>query len=415
MVARVQNKLNVRRVEAIINAARPGRYGDGGGLYLDIRSSGKASWTFIYRSPTHRTILKGKVVGKTRERGLGAVTLEEVRRGGALAQARIRADEARKLIARGLDPLDIRPIATTAVPTFDDLAEELAQIFEKRWRNPKTAARWRSNIRLYAKPLASMRVDAITTDAIEAVLRPIWWCRAETASQLRGNIERVLDAAKARKWRAGENPAVWRGNLNALLPPRRRLTRGHHSALPWHEIPSFMAKLRTMKGTSPRALEFVILCASRSNEVRGARWDEVDLDSMTWTVPGGFEGRMKEEKDHQVPLSPPAVEILKARMVLPEGSLVFPGSKKARPLSDMSLTAVLRRMGHDDITVHGFRATFRMWCGDNEIVPREVAEMCLAHAVGNRVELAYNRSTALARRRTAMNAWAQFCTSHSDG
>lgn len=166
-----------------------------------------------------------------------------------------------------------------------------------------------------------------------------------------------------------------------------------------------------MQGVSPRALEFAILCASRSNEVRGARWEEFDLNSLTWTIPGGFVGRMKEEREHQVPLPARAVEIITFLTVMPVGPFVFPGSKEGRPLSDMSLTAVLGRMGHENITVHGFRATFRMWCGDNDIASREIAEMCLAHAVGNRVELAYNRSTALERRRSAMKTWAEYCGS----
>ena len=410
MATRARNKLNVKQVEALIKASRPGRYGDGGGLFLDITPKGSSSWTFIYRSPVHRVRRGGSFVGRTRERGLGPVTLETIRKNGALAAARERAEAARKQIEMGLDPLDIAaPTAKATVPTFAELAEELAKSFEPRWRNSKTAARWRSNIRLYAEPLAAMRVDAITTQDVENVLKPIWESRAETASQLRGNIERVLDAAKARKWRTGENPAAWRGNLSALLPPRRRLTRGHHPALPWQEMPSFMARLRNMDGVGPLALEFAILCASRSNEARGAAWDEFDFKSRIWTVPGGFEGRMKEEEDHQVPLSSRAFEILQAVGRLPRGPFVFPGSKRGRPLSDMSLSAVLRRMGQDEITVHGFRATFRMWCGDTGAAPREIAEMCLSHTIGSRVEVAYNRSTALERRRVVMEAWAAFC------
>lgn len=256
----------------------------------------------------------------------------------------------------------------------------------------------------YAAPLRSKPLDQIGTDDVLAVLTPIWTTKSETASRLRGRIERVLDAARAKGLRTGENPARWRGHLDHLLPKRRKLTRGHHAAMPYDQVPAFVARLREGRGVAARAPEFTILCASRSGEVLGARWDEVDLKAKLWTVPGP---RMKGGREHRVPLTERALAILAEVEPLRNGDYVFPGQRRGRPLSNMSMEMCLRRMKVDE-TVHGFRSSFRDWAGEETAVPREVAEVALSHAVGDATELAYRRADALAKRRKLMEAWAAF-------
>ena len=237
-----------------------------------------------------------------------------------------------------------------------------------------------------------------------AVLEPLWATKAETASRLRGRIERVLDFARARGHRAAENPARWRGHLDAILPKRAKLSRGHHKAMPFEDVPAFMAALRKRVGVAPRALEFAILTAARSGEVLGARWDEVDLKGGLWTVPAN---RMEGAREHRVPLSARAVEILREMEQTRTSDLVFPGMKRGLPLSVVTLEMVLRRMNVEDVTVHGFRSAFRDWAGERTSFPREVAEAALAHLVGDAVERAYRRGDALEKRRRLMDAWAR--------
>jgi integrase len=382
-MARVSNSLTKRSVEA----AAPGRHADGGGLWLDVSASGSRRWLFIYRWE-----------GRRPEMGLGGFPAV------SLADARDKAVAARKLIAGRINPLEARVIVR-AIPTFGKVGDELIASLENGWRNPKTAIRWRATLASHAAPLLPKAVDQITTEDVLAVLTPLWTAKPHTAGKARGIIERVLDAAKARKFRSGENPAAWRGHLKLLLSARPTLTRGHYPALPWQELPAFIATLRKQAGIGALAVEFAILTAARSGEVRGATWDEFDLDTKVWMVPGK---RMKTGKMHQVPLVPRAVQIIELVARLPRGTYVFPGSKKNRPLSDMTLSAVLKRMNFN-VTVHGYRATFRMWCGDTGAAPREIAEAALSHVISNQVEAAYNRSTALERRRALMLAWAQFC------
>jgi integrase len=261
----------------------------------------------------------------------------------------------------------------------------------------------------YCLALRHKRIDEIDTDDVMGALRPIWSDKPETASRLRGRIEAVLDAAKAAGFRSGDNPAAWRGHLSLLLPKPRKLARGHHAAMPFASVPALMERLRERQGTAALALEFAILTAARSGEVRGATWREVDLEKRLWIVP---PGRMKAGREHRVPLSEAALDVL--RRAAPfrstsdgDDALIFPGSRRGAPLSDMSLSAVLRRLDLD-CTVHGFRSSFRDWCGDKTNFPREVAEAALAHAVGDKVEAAYRRGDALAKRRELMNAWATF-------
>ncbi|WP_181707644.1 tyrosine-type recombinase/integrase [Chthonobacter rhizosphaerae] len=387
-MGRQLHKLTAREVKAI---TEEGRYGDGGGLYLSVSSGDRRRWVFLFRWD-----------GKTREMGLGSA--QDV----TLAEARRAAGEARTKVKAGIDPIADRRHVVEAprVPTFGDFADELVAELEHGFRNPKHRAQWRMTLTTYAAPLRSMRVDEIKTEDVLAVLKPIWRTKPETASRLRGRIERVLDAAKARGFRSGENPAAWRGHLKNLLPARQKLTRGHHKAMPFEEVPAFVAHLRSRSGVSDRALEFCILTAARSGEVLGATWKEFDLSARVWTVPAA---RMKAGREHRVPLTEQAMSILSAMATFgqePDG-YVFPGAKPGRPLSVMAMDMVLRRMKLD-VTVHGFRSSFRDWAGEATPFPREVAEAALAHTVGDQTERAYRRGDALDKRRELMTAWAGY-------
>ncbi len=364
----------------------PGRHSDGGGLYLSISPSGARSWVFIW-----------KLAGKRREMGLGS--LREV----PLAKARQRAAEARQLLADGVDPLASRVKAK--VMTFGEAADALIESMSPSWRNEVHRAQWTMTLTVYCEPLRSKSVADIGTEDVLKVLLPLWATRTETASRLRGRIERVMDFARARGQRSGENPARWRGHLSAILPKRAKLTRGHHRAMPFDEVPAFVAALREREGIAPRALEFVILTAARSGEVLGAQWDEFDLEARVWTVPAA---RMKGGREHRVPLSARVVEMLRGMEQMRFSEYVFPGARRGHPLSAMSLKMVLHRM-KVDTTVHGFRSAFRDWAGERTTFPREVAEAALAHLVGDAVERAYRRGDALEKRRHLMDAWAAFC------
>lgn len=400
-MARSVNRLTARLVASI---REPGRYADGGGLYLLVTSRQK-SWTFVYVRQ-----------GRRRELGLGSAATV------SLADARRKAEAIRRQLADGVDPLAAKQEAERdrRTPTFGEMADRHIAAMEPSWRNDKHRAQWAMTLgrsrdrdgnltgQGYCLELANRRVDEITTEDVLAVLKPIWSTKPETASRVRGRIEAVLDAAKAAGYRTGENPATWRGHLALLLPRRQKLKRGHHPAMPYADVPPFMARLRTAPGMGALALRFAILTAARSGEVRGARWAEIDLDERTWTVPAA---RMKGGRPHRVPLSEPAVKILRELAVMrPEdddgSALVFPGLR-GRPLSDMSLSAVLRRLGFGHVTVHGFRSSFRDWAGDRTNFPREVAEAALAHVIGG-VEGAYRRSDAFEKRRRLMDAWGAY-------
>jgi integrase len=313
------------------------------------------------------------------------------------------ASDARQHVAAGRDPLAVRAKPTSM--TFADAAAALVESMSPSWRNAKHRAQWTMTLTVYCVPIAGLAVSEIATDDVLRVLKPLWLTKPETASRLRGRIERVLDFAKARGMRSGENPARWRGHLDALLPKRQKLTRGHHKAMAFDDVPAFMGKLREREGAAPAALEFAILTAARSGEVLGARWSEMDVDGAVWTVPAN---RMKGTREHRVPLSSRAVEILKSMSAVRTSEFVFPGMKPEHPLSVMALEMVLRRM-KIDATVHGFRSSFRDWSGERTAFPREVAEAALAHLVGDEVERAYRRGDALDKRRGLMEAWASFC------
>ena len=383
------NKLSARTVATV---TKPGRHSDGGGLYLNVSPSGARSWLFMWKRD-----------GKRREMGLGSAGSV------TLADARQMARDYRGLVAKGLDPIAVRDSAEkakSAKPTFGEIADALIAAKESEWRNAKHRGQWRMTLETYAAPLRPRAVDEIDTEAVLAVLKPVWQSKSETASRLRGRIEAVLDAAKAQGLRSGENPAAWRGHLAHLLPKRGKLTRGHHAALPYAGLPAFMAQLRQRDGIAAMALELCILTATRSGETLGARWAEIDMAAKVWTIPAA---RMKAARPHRVPLSERAVEILERLAEAKTGAFVFPGQRDGKPLSNMAMEMTLRRMEVEGVTVHGFRSAFRDWAGNETHFPREVAEAALAHVIGDKAEQAYRRSDALEKRRELMDAWARHC------
>lgn len=384
--ASVARRATKRLTSRTVDTAKPGKHADGGGLYLIVSESGSRKWVLRYMRD-----------GRAREMGLGAAT------GANLAQARMRALEAASKLAAGVDPINDKARAS-GVPTFAELADEVRKSLAAGFRNEKHRAQWKMTLETYAAPLRALRVDAIETADVLACLKPIWTTKPETASRVRGRIEKVLDAAKARGFRTLENPARWRGHLDHLLPKPGKLTRGHHAAMPYADVPAFVAALREREGVAPLALEFAILTAARSGEVMGARWGEMDLEAKVWTIPGN---RMKAGREHRVPLSRRALAIVKSLGEAKTSEFVFPGIKIGKPLSSMALDMVLRRM-KIDVTVHGFRSSFRDWAGNETHFPREIAEQALAHVIGDKAEQAYRRGDALERRRALMEAWASF-------
>jgi integrase len=389
-VARAIHKLTDRSCKA---AKGPKLLSDGGGLYLNIAKSNTRSWSFIWR--------KG---GKRNEMGLGGYP------GVPLARARTLAAECRELVSAGRNPIEER--RREAVPSFGDCADQFIASMESQWKNEKHRAQWRMTLETYAASIRKKSVADVTTEDVLGVLKPIWETRSETASRLRGRIERVLDFAKARGWRVGENPALWRGHLSHVLPARSKLSRGHHAAMPYQDVPAFFERLRALDSIAARALEVLILTASRSGEVREARWDEFDLDQKLWSIPGH---RMKMGMPHRVPLSEAAIDILSDLEGKRISDYVFPGQKAGRPMSNMAYAMLMRRHKLGEYTVHGFRSSFRDWVGDETSYPRELAEHALAHQVGGEVERAYRRSDALERRRELMDAWAAHCGVTNEG
>lgn len=343
--------------------------------------------------------------GRRREMGLGSVA--DV----SLAEAREAATEARKAVLAGGDPIEARRAmaARPAIPSFGGFADELVDTIEAGFSNGKHRDQWRMTLGdTYCGAIREKLVDAIETADVLEVLKPIWQTKQETASRLRGRIEKVLDAARAKGFRAGENPARWRGHLDNLLPRRQKLTaRGHMAALPFDAVPTFIGRLREREAVAARAFEFLILTAGRVGEVIGATWGEIDLRAAVWTIPAG---RMKAGKEHRVPLTARALAILDemAKFGTNPPSFVFPGARAGRPLSNMAFKALVDRMGESGFVPHGFRSSFRDWAGECTSFAREVVEQCLAHVVGNAVEQAYRRGDALERRREVMNAWAGF-------
>jgi integrase len=388
-MARKINRLTAR---AVATVTEYGRHADGGGLYLKISPNGGRRWVFLFR--WH---------GKPTEIGLGSA------RDVPLARAREQAARARTLLAEGCSPKETRRAPAGA--SFGDCADRMIETMRPSWRSRKHAVQWEKSLHHDAATLRRLPVDRITTEDVLSVLKPLWNATPETASRLRGRIERVLDAAKAQGLRSDQNPARWRGHLDQLLPRRQKLPHGHHAAMPYGRIGAFMSSLKAREATAARALEFAVLTAARSNEVLGARWDEFDLERAIWTVPGS---RMKGGREHRVPLSPQALGIARAMHEARISDFVFPGQKPGKPLGVMSLTQVLRRMKVDGITVHGFRSAFRDWAAECTHASNEVCEAALAHAIGNRVEAAYRRGDLFDKRRALMDAWAAWCASPAE-
>lgn len=399
--------------------AQPVRLADGGGLYLQVSIGGAKSW-----------LLRFKVHGRTRVMGLGPAS------GGravTLAAARIAAAEARAKLRLGNDPIESRTAelrsrqaeqAKAAAHTFRAVAETMMDAREQAWRNAKHRQQWRSTLATYAYPIiGDMPVRDVGTDDVLRVLQPVWSSKPETASRLRGRIERVLAYARTRKLREGDNPATWRGHLAETLPSPRRIVGkapGHHAALPWQHVPAFMGALALLDGVSARALAFTILTAGRTGEVLGARWGELDLEAATWTVPAD---RMKAKREHRVPLSPAALDVVRAMEPMARGrdSFVFPSVQAGKPLSSMALLMMLRRMNAGTaprwadgrtggaITAHGFRSSFRDWCGEASRHGTDLAEAALAHVVRDKTEAAYARGDLFTKRAALMADWAVYC------
>lgn len=394
-MARATNRLSAVEVRGI---TRKGMHHDGGGLYLQVSASGAKSW-----------ILRYMLDGRAREMGLGPVHAIP------LAEARKRAAECRRMRLDGIDPIEARSaergqkkLAAAKAMTFDACAAAYIDAHKAGWQNAKHRDQWRNTLSSYAGPVfGSLLVQAVDVGLVMKALEPIWLTKPETASRLRGRIEAVLDWAAVRGHRKGENPARWRGHLDKLLPARRKIRKvEHHPALPYDELAEFIAALRDQEGVAAQALEFLILTAARTDEVIGAQWDEINMADGLWTVPAE---RMKARKEHRVPLSDAALGILEDLAKVRQDDFVFPGGRRGRPISNMAMAMSVRRMGRNDLTVHGFRSTFRDWAAERTNFPREVAEMALAHSVGDKVEAAYRRGDLFEKRRQLADAWARFC------
>lgn len=392
-------RLTALRVEKI---REPGRYADGRGLLLQVTRgpTGNISKSWLFRFERD---------GKERRMGLGSLT--DV----SLAQAREAADECRKLHRTGIDPIEHRKgvrvqaaLDTAKTMTFDQCRDGYIAAHCAGWRNVKHASQWTNTLATYVTPVfGKLPVQTIDVALVMKVIEPIWSAKPETASRVRGRIEVILDWARVRGYRMGENPARWRGHLDHLLPPRSKVRKvKHHAALPYADLPAFMNALRDREAVAARALEFLILTASRTGEVLGATHDEIDFGAKAWTVPAA---RMKGGREHRVPLSDAAVALVKRMRAVRQNDFIFAGDRRDM-LSNMAMLMLLDRMGRGDITAHGFRATFKTWASERAHFPREVVEAALAHVSGNKVEAAYQRGDLFDKRRRLMTAWTEFCS-----
>jgi integrase len=406
--------------------AKPGKLKlipDGGGLYLQVTEGKGSDKGQINKS----WLFRFKVDGRERRMGLGSLNAI------GLSDAREAAERCRKLVTEGKDPIEVRNAERAAGKvtkaksiTFEACATAYMAAHESGWRNAKHRQQWTNTLSTYAYPvIGKLPVDAIDTDKVMQILAPIWTTKNETASRVRGRIETILDWAKVKKHRSGDNPARWAGHLEYLLAARAKVHKVvNHPALPWEQMPEFMAQLRAVEGLAAKALEFTILTAARSGETRGLPWDgELDIPRKLWTVP---PQRMKREREHRVPLTEPALAVVEYMRAVRQNDYVFPGDKADEPLSDMALTEVIRRMnearakaglplwvdpkqGNREVVPHGFRSSFDDWVGEDTDFPDWLADAALAHAKGDKVEAAYKRGDALAKRRKLMEAWAEHC------
>ena len=386
--------LTVKQVDKLIRDANAGATADGDGLYLKITPAGSASWQYRYQ-----------INGKRRMMGLGSCSTV------GLAEAREKAADARKQVKSGIDPLEAKEIEQVAAKaraiTFQELAAEYIAAHRPGWRNAKHAQQWENTLTTYAFPkIGDKPVHTITTEDVLGILKNLWTEKPETASRVRNRIELVIDAGRAKGLSTAANPAAWRGHLDKLLSKRNRTSKGHHAAMDYRALPAFFTKLTdTRDSLSAKALRITILTACRTSEVLLATWDEFDLEGRIWTIPGE---RMKAGRPHRVPLSDAVLSVL-AGLESKDGYL-FPGARKGRPLSNMAMAMALRKIGYKDLTVHGFRSTFRDWAAEETHYPNIVAEQALAHTVGNAVEAAYRRGDLLEKRRALMADWADYCT-----
>jgi integrase len=402
-MARTIGRLTALKVR---QAKKPGLYADGANLYLQIGKTGAKSWIYRY-----------KVAGRDRLMGLGPL------RDVGLTEAREAALNSRRMQRAGVDPLDAKrrerargKLAAARSLTFAECARSYIATHEAGWRDSgKSARQWTASINSYCAPVfVDAPIQDVDTALVMRVLEPIWTIKPETGRRLRGRIESILDWATARGYRQGENPARWRGHLQNLLPLRSKVARPvHHPALPYRELPAFMAELRLEEGVGAAALEFCILTAARTGEIIGARWNEIDFVERLWIVPAA---RIKAEREHRVPLSDAALAILVKMASVRHGDFVFPGGRRTGwPMGHMTMLRTLSRMRRGQLTVHGFRSTFRDWCAEQTNFPAEAAEMALAHKVRNKVEAAYRRGNLLAKRRELMQAWAEFAEARPTG
>ena len=394
-----------------VKNAKPGRHADGEGLHLLVKRSGAQSWVY-------RFMLNGRARDIGLSRCPEALALLQKTGGDnlTLAQARDVASIYRtKVKLEGIDPLTEREDAEKAAAaakqaekaaavTFKEMAEQFLSMNEANWRNAKHRQQWRNTLKTYAYPIiGNMRVGDIETPHVLQILEPIWRSKSETAGRIRGRIEAILDAAKVREYRSGENPARWRGHLANLLPARPKLSRGHHKALPYDEVPALLSALRSHRAVSALALEFTILTAARTGAVLGASWEEIDFKKRAWTIPAH---RMKAGREHRVPLSDQSIRIIRLAQKLGK-THVFPGLRGGA-MSSMAMLMLLRRM-QPGITVHGFRSSFRDWAAECTGYSHEVCEMALAHTIGNKAEAAYRRGDLFEKRRRLMDDWANYC------
>lgn len=400
-MAHKMNQLSSRRVVTIMQR---GRYADGGGLYLQVSGNGAKSWLFRFT-----------LNGKARQMGLGSINTISI------PEAREAALLCRRQLRDGIDPIDARKrelntrqINAATFMSFKDCAERYISAHSAGWNSIKHGTQWPNTLKTYVYPIiGDLPVQSVDTGLVMKVLEPIWTTKTETASRVRGRIERVLDYATSLKYRSGENPARWKGHLDNLLAKRSKVQKvKHHPALPYPETPSFISVLRQQEGVSARGLEFLILTAARTGEVIGASWGEIDIENKVWVVPAE---RMKGGQEHRVPLSAASLQILTQMKEVATSNYVFPGGKKNRPLSNMAFLQLLKRMARADITGHGFRSTFRDWTSELTAYPNEVAEKALAHTISNKVEAAYRRSDLFDKRKNMMDDWATFCAGTTQG
>lgn len=395
------NRLTVRQVQT---ANEPGRYADGGGLYLKIRPGGSRQWVFMF----------AKMEGPKRiqtEIGLGSAAAG----GLSLAEARQKAEECRRARSSGEDPLAKRRASTAAAEskavTFGNFADDYVKSHRAAWSNEKHIAQWSMTLgSAYCKPIRSKAIGEIGVDDILEVLTPVWQEKPETARRIRMRLEKVLDAARVKGLRSGENPARWKGHLDHLLPRHGRATKSHHAAMPFDEVPAFMASLAEKRNTAALAMRFLILTATRTGETLGASWSEIDLKNRVWTIPAE---RMKARRPHRVPLSDASIDVIEQAKGRHK-EWVFPGPSDLGPLSNMSLLMLLRREKQESATTHGFRSSFRDWAAEKTSFPREVAEMALAHVIESDTEAAYRRGDLFDKRRELMQAWGGFLQTDQD-